>query len=573
MASPLVGQLHLLVFALIWTGRSILAKSPRISDLRSQISGVEELLEEFRKQLQQEQEEKTVQLHGDVCIDSFSAMQDYIIRAKDSIEAGATFLTAPADINTWKECLHACCADPHCTVAVVELRREVSQSSGLSCFLFNCTYRNRNVCRFSSHPGYNSYALAFNGTLYSSGSGTSADGPEPSTSKKEAHVLIQQGGDRNLAEKDAPPQSNAGDDVVVQLPTDWVILDGRESTDDHGIARYEWTLLQGDRFVTMKAPQPGILKLTDLKEGIYHFQLTVTDTENQKSLDNVTVTVLPQERRVTACTGLCSRYKFMCDDGCCIDITFACDGTVQCADSSDEAFCQNFDGGRKAVTHASGSVSKVKTISQSQGDDTTLEAGNKNSDMERLTTFSHPYDSRESESSVTERKTEQDHHVGLADLCMALPDTGPCKGIFSRWYFDASSGKCQHFIYGGCKGNQNNFLQEIDCISRCVKEQGEASLKNITGTTSVSRTEFVNSPDEENVNEKNKASLSKAEQKIADKPLPESGAVLPLALGLAITALLLLMAGCRLRLVRQKLKKARPITSEESDYLINGMYL
>ncbi|XP_039603437.1 low-density lipoprotein receptor-related protein 11 isoform X2 [Polypterus senegalus] len=531
MASPLVGQLHLLVFALIWTGRSILAKSPRISDLRSQISGVEELLEEFRKQLQQEQEEKTVQLHGDVCIDSFSAMQDYIIRAKDSIEAGATFLTAPADINTWKECLHACCADPHCTVAVVELRREVSQSSGLSCFLFNCTYRNRNVCRFSSHPGYNSYALAFNGTLYSSGSGTSADGPEPSTSKKEAHVLIQQGGDRNLAEKDAPPQSNAGDDVVVQLPTDWVILDGRESTDDHGIARYEWTLLQGDRFVTMKAPQPGILKLTDLKEGIYHFQLTVTDTENQKSLDNVTVTVLPQERRVTV------------------------------------------DGGRKAVTHASGSVSKVKTISQSQGDDTTLEAGNKNSDMERLTTFSHPYDSRESESSVTERKTEQDHHVGLADLCMALPDTGPCKGIFSRWYFDASSGKCQHFIYGGCKGNQNNFLQEIDCISRCVKEQGEASLKNITGTTSVSRTEFVNSPDEENVNEKNKASLSKAEQKIADKPLPESGAVLPLALGLAITALLLLMAGCRLRLVRQKLKKARPITSEESDYLINGMYL
>lgn len=51
------------------------------------------------------------------------------------------------------------------------------------------------------------------------------------------------------------------------------------------------------------------------------------------------------------------------------------------------------------------------------------------------------------------------------------------------------------------------------------------------------------------------------------------GAVLPLALGLAITALLLLMVACRLRLVRQKLKKARPITSEESDYLINGMYL
>lgn len=54
---------------------------------------------------------------------------------------------------------------------------------------------------------------------------------------------------------------------------------------------------------------------------------------------------------------------------------------------------------------------------------------------------------------------------------------------------------------------------------------------------------------------------------------PYTGAVLPLALGLVITALLLLMVTCRLRLVKQKLKKARPITSEESDYLINGMYL
>lgn len=51
------------------------------------------------------------------------------------------------------------------------------------------------------------------------------------------------------------------------------------------------------------------------------------------------------------------------------------------------------------------------------------------------------------------------------------------------------------------------------------------------------------------------------------------GAILPLALGLIITALLLLMIGCRLRLVRHKLKKTRPLTTEESDYLINGMYL
>lgn len=66
---------------------------------------------------------------------------------------------------------------------------------------------------------------------------------------------------------------------------------------------------------------------------------------------------------------------------------------------------------------------------------------------------------------------------------------------------------------------------------------------------------------------------SKSNRGGGEHPAPEAGAVLPLALGLAITALLLLMVACRLRLVKQKLKKARPITSEESDYLINGMYL
>lgn len=77
----------------------------------------------------------------------------------------------------------------------------------------------------------------------------------------------------------------------------------------------------------------------------------------------------------------------------------------------------------------------------------------------------------------------------------------------------------------------------------------------------------------ENQEEGNYIFKSKSDQARREHPAPEAGAVLPLALGLAITALLLLMVTCRLRLVKQKLKKARPITSEESDYLINGMYL
>lgn len=51
---------------------------------------------------------------------------------------------------------------------------------------------------------------------------------------------------------DEAPHSDAGQDVNVFLPTDWVLLDGRGSTDDRGIVRYEWTLLKGDPLVNMK---------------------------------------------------------------------------------------------------------------------------------------------------------------------------------------------------------------------------------------------------------------------------------------------------------------------------------
>ena len=51
---------------------------------------------------------------------------------------------------------------------------------------------------------------------------------------------------------DEPPRSDAGQDVVIQLPTDWAVLDGRDSLDDHGISHYEWTLIRGDTAINMK---------------------------------------------------------------------------------------------------------------------------------------------------------------------------------------------------------------------------------------------------------------------------------------------------------------------------------
>uniref|UniRef100_A0A3Q4GKM8 BPTI/Kunitz inhibitor domain-containing protein n=1 Tax=Neolamprologus brichardi TaxID=32507 RepID=A0A3Q4GKM8_NEOBR len=56
------------------------------------------------------------------------------------------------------------------------------------------------------------------------------------------------------------------------------------------------------------------------------------------------------------------------------------------------------------------------------------------------------------------------------DPCAAAPVVGPCKGTFPRWYYDQNVGECKHFLYGGCQGNHNNFLQESDCVSECIQK-------------------------------------------------------------------------------------------------------
>ncbi|XP_078029723.1 kunitz-type protease inhibitor 1-like [Epinephelus lanceolatus] len=51
--------------------------------------------------------------------------------------------------------------------------------------------------------------------------------------------------------------------------------------------------------------------------------------------------------------------------------------------------------------------------------------------------------------------------------CLAPVKVGPCRAAFPRWHYDADAGKCEKFVFGGCKANDNNFLSEEDCLSAC----------------------------------------------------------------------------------------------------------
>ncbi|XP_061742241.1 low-density lipoprotein receptor-related protein 11 [Nerophis ophidion] len=515
-------------------------RTSAISDLKSKISGVEELLEEFRKQLQQDQTYRPSEV-ADSCVSDFASARESIIRAKASIEQGATFLMAPDRVYTWRDCVHACCSQPHCTVAVVQGEpRQPGES--LNCYLFNCTYRSQNVCSFAPQPGFTSHSRPVNATLGQL-LPVSPGGLERTTGELD-----------DTQEVDEPPRCDAGQDVMIQLPTDWAVLDGRDSVDDHEISRYDWTLVKGDTAVTMKSTHPGLLKVTGLQEGVYTFQMTVTDTSGQKSSDNVSVTVLAPKHQAEVCTGRCSNYQFKCDDGCCIDITFACDGKQHCPDRSDEDFCPNFDTSRKSVTHTEGLP--VSQLAATRTEDSFMvQTG-----PSKTTENNRPSQER---NKVTPQPRQQPE-TASQDPCASAPVVGPCKGTFARWYYDQDAGECKHFLYGGCQGNHNNFLQESDCVSECI--QKSPAFKPASVSPPVTKQTDITSQSQDSDNP-----LSKPVK--GGHPGPESGAILPLALGLIITALLLLMIGCRLRLVRHRLKKTRPLTTEESDYLINGMYL
>ncbi|XP_077523239.1 papilin-like [Amblyomma americanum] len=52
--------------------------------------------------------------------------------------------------------------------------------------------------------------------------------------------------------------------------------------------------------------------------------------------------------------------------------------------------------------------------------------------------------------------------------CMPYVDPGPCRGLFPRYYYSSQERTCLSFLYGGCKGNLNNFVTFEECKASCA---------------------------------------------------------------------------------------------------------
>uniref|UniRef100_A0A673C7A5 Uncharacterized protein n=1 Tax=Sphaeramia orbicularis TaxID=375764 RepID=A0A673C7A5_9TELE len=74
----------------------------------------------------------------------------------------------------------------------------------------------------------------------------------------------------------------------------------------------------------------------------------------------------------------------------------------------------------------------------------------------------------ECESTCSGVTAECNTAVIQSERCKAELQVGPCRAAFQRWYFNSLTGRCQRFIYGGCKGNKNNYENEESCRSMCT---------------------------------------------------------------------------------------------------------
>ena len=89
-----------------------------------------------------------------------------------------------------------------------------------------------------------------------------------------------------------PPIADAGPDQTITLPTESILLNGSASNDPDGrIIAWQWTKISGPSSFNILNANSAQAGATNLAEGVYQFELTVTDSLRLFDKDTTTVTV------------------------------------------------------------------------------------------------------------------------------------------------------------------------------------------------------------------------------------------------------------------------------------------
>ncbi|HET7116867.1 MAG TPA: hypothetical protein VFI29_10275, partial [Hanamia sp.] len=87
------------------------------------------------------------------------------------------------------------------------------------------------------------------------------------------------------------PTANAGSNQTITLPTNSVSLSGSGSDADGTISSYLWSKISGPSQGTISNPNSSSTNVSGLVQGVYQFQLTVTDNKGATGKSTMQVTV------------------------------------------------------------------------------------------------------------------------------------------------------------------------------------------------------------------------------------------------------------------------------------------
>jgi hypothetical protein len=87
------------------------------------------------------------------------------------------------------------------------------------------------------------------------------------------------------------PTANAGTDQTITLPTNTVTISGSGKDADGTISSYQWTKISGPTGGTIKDANSPNTDVTDLVEGVYQFELKVTDNQGATGKSTMQITV------------------------------------------------------------------------------------------------------------------------------------------------------------------------------------------------------------------------------------------------------------------------------------------
>lgn len=94
-----------------------------------------------------------------------------------------------------------------------------------------------------------------------------------------------------VLEANQTPTASAGSDITIVLPTSSTTLNGSGFDPDGNVVGYQWVQISGPTNATIASPATSSTIVSDLEEGVYVFELTVTDDDDAIASDEVRVSV------------------------------------------------------------------------------------------------------------------------------------------------------------------------------------------------------------------------------------------------------------------------------------------